>query len=96
MLPNGQEGLTLLLRRMADGDAVAAEIVATTVYGELHRVARAISSRNNRFHSLQPTVLVNEAFVRLMGAKPIRWADRRHFFGVAARTMRRIMVDYYR
>ena len=91
-----QDDLTILLRRMSSGDAKAAEIVASTVYGELRRVAKAIAGGNNRFHSLQPTVLVNEAFVRLIGGKPIQWADRRHFFSVAARMMRRIMVDYFR
>ena len=81
---------------MSSGDAQAAEIVASTVYRELHRLAKAIVGRNNQVHTLQPTVLVSEAFVRLMGAKPIRWVDRRHFFSVAARMMRRIVVDYFR
>ena len=53
-------------------------------------------SRERRDHTLQPTALINEAFIRLAGAQNIRWQDRAHFFGISARLMRRVLVDYAR
>jgi RNA polymerase sigma-70 factor, ECF subfamily len=88
--------LTLWLRRMSAGDAEAAEIVAGAVYGELKRLARNVMARENRMHSLEPTILVNEAFLRLIRGEPIEWADRKHFFVLASRMMRRIVIDYFR
>jgi RNA polymerase sigma factor (TIGR02999 family) len=66
------------------------------VYGELRRVAGRAMRNERPGHTLQPTALVNEAFVRLAGNTGIEWQDRAHFFGVAARLMRQILVDYAR
>jgi RNA polymerase sigma factor (TIGR02999 family) len=93
---SNEDNLTLWLRRMSDGDTQAADIVASTVYRELRRVAHYLVAHENRYHSLQPTILINEAFLRLMHGQPVRWEDRHHFFKVAARMMRRILIDYFR
>lgn len=84
--------LTLLLDRAAAGDAGANEAFYREVYGELRRQARAFLLREADAHLLQPTALVNEAFLKLWqdGA---RWENRRHFFAAAARGMRQVLVD---
>jgi RNA polymerase sigma factor (TIGR02999 family) len=87
--------LTGLLRAWSDGDERAFDQVAPLVYEELHRMAlRALAGE--RAPSLQATALVNEVFVRLLGWDQTRWANRRHFFGVSAQMMRRVLVDIAR
>jgi RNA polymerase sigma-70 factor (ECF subfamily) len=93
--PSGDD-LTLWLKRMSAGEAEAAEHVATAVYQELHRLAGAFIRRETRHHSLQPTLLVNEAFLRLLKGQPVDWQDRNHFFTLAAKIMRRIVTDHFR
>jgi RNA polymerase sigma factor (TIGR02999 family) len=66
------------------------------VEGELRRLARAYMRRERRDHTLQPTALVNEAFLKLTEAQHVRWQDRAHFLGIAARVMRRVLVDHAR
>jgi RNA polymerase sigma factor (TIGR02999 family) len=66
------------------------------VYAELRRQAAAYIRRERVDHTLQPTALVNEAYLRLVGQERVIWQDRAHFFGVAAQMMRRILVDYAR
>jgi RNA polymerase sigma factor (TIGR02999 family) len=66
------------------------------VYGELHRVAEAYMRRERRDHTLQPTALVHEAFLRLSEGASVSWTDRSHFFRLAARAMRRILTDHAR
>jgi RNA polymerase sigma-70 factor, ECF subfamily len=90
------EDLTVWLRRMSAGESQAAERVAEVVYQELHRLATHAVRREGRYHSLQPTALVNEAFLRLLNGRGIEWQDRSHFFALAARMMRRIIIDYFR
>lgn len=90
------DDLTQSLKRMSAGDTGAAERVASLVYQELHRLAAVALAGAGRDHSLQPTLLVNEAFLRLLGASPVAWQDRNHFRRTAARMMRRIIVDYFR
>lgn len=63
---------------------------------ELRRLARRYMGRERRGHTLQTTALVNEAFVRLIDARQVRWQDRAHFLGISARLMRRVLVDYAR
>ena len=63
---------------------------------ELRRLARAYMGRERREHTLQTTALVNEAFVRLIDARRVRWQDRAHFLGISARLMRRVLVDHAR
>jgi RNA polymerase sigma factor (TIGR02999 family) len=88
--------VTDLLRAWNHGDQQALEQLISLVEVELRRVARAYMARERREHTLQPTALVNEAFLRLTDAKRIRWQDRAHFLGIAARLMRRVLVDHAR
>ncbi|HKE21322.1 MAG TPA: ECF-type sigma factor [Bryobacteraceae bacterium] len=85
-----------LLRRMREGDAVAAEELITLVYGELHRIARNRLGRERPGHTLQPTALVSEACLRLFDSPRLEFADRSHFLAVASRIMRQVLVDYAR
>src|SRR5262245_40439851 len=88
--------VTELLRAWSDGDDHALERLAPLVEAELRRLARVYMRRERRGHTLQTTALVNEAFVRLTGARSIGWQDRAHFLGIAARLMRRVLVDHAR
>jgi RNA polymerase sigma factor (TIGR02999 family) len=88
--------ITSLLRAWGDGDAAALERLTPLVDAELRRLARIYMSRERKEHTLQPTALVNELFVRLISDADIRWSDRAHFFGIAARLMRRVLVDHAR
>lgn len=88
--------LTIWLRRMNEGDSDAANQVAGAIYGELRQMAAGRLSHETRDHSLQPTLLVNEMFLRLLRTQRVNWNDRGHFFATAARMMRRIVIDYFR
>jgi RNA polymerase sigma-70 factor (ECF subfamily) len=88
--------LTGLLKAWSDGDAAALERLTPIVYAELHRIARRNLAGEREGHMLQPSALVNEAFVRLMGGAPVEWASRAHFFAVSARVMRQILIDFAR
>jgi RNA polymerase sigma factor (TIGR02999 family) len=66
------------------------------VEAELRRLARSYMARERRGHTLQTTALINEAFLRLVEAKGLRWQDRAHFIGISARLMRRVLVDHAR
>ena len=87
--------VTLLLRAMKNGDKSAAEKVLPLIYGELHRLAKGYMRHERQDHTLQPTALINEAYLRLAG-EGIDWQNRQHFIGVAANVMRRLLVDYAR
>ena len=88
--------MTALLRAWADGDAAALEQLVPLVHRELHKLARHFMAAENAGHSLQPTALLNEAYLRLVGGAPVEWQDRSHFYATAARLMRRILVDIAR
>ena len=88
--------ITGLLRAWSDGDKDAFEALIPLVEAELRRLARVYMARERQDHTLQATALVNEAFVRLIGAQDVRWQDRAHFLGMAARLMRRVLVDHAR
>jgi len=88
--------MTDLLRRWSAGEPQAFEAVMETAYGHLHRIARRQAWGERRGHTLQPTAVLHEALLRLMQAEVLAWSDRTHFYAVAARTMRRILVDYAR
>jgi RNA polymerase sigma factor (TIGR02999 family) len=88
--------VTRLLRELRKGDHESAERLIAAVYGELRQVAARAMRHERPGHTLQPTALVNEVFLRLAGASGIEWRDRAHFFGVSARLMREILVDYAR
>lgn len=81
---------------MRMGDARAEDQLLQIVYNELRRMARNAMRSERPDHTLQPTALVHEAFIRLTGGAPIDWVDRGHFFSVASRTMRRVLINHAR
>jgi RNA polymerase sigma factor (TIGR02999 family) len=85
--------ITALLRRLSAGDRDAEAVLVPQVYQNLRGLAAAYLRRERPDHTLQPTALVHEAYIRLIGAQAIQWQDRSHFFRVAASVMRRILVD---
>jgi len=87
--------VTLLLRAMKSGDESAAGRLLPLVYNELHRLARHYMQRERSDHTLQPTALINEAYLRLAHDN-VDWQSRQHFIGVAATVMRRVLVDHAR
>jgi len=95
LLANSQGEVTLLLQALRHGDRAAGDKLLPLVYSELHRLARSYMRRERLNHTLQPTALINEAYMRLANA-PIDWQNRAHFIGVAANAMRRILVDHAR
>jgi RNA polymerase sigma factor (TIGR02999 family) len=88
--------VTKLLVRWREGDAIALEELIPLVYDELRRLASQYLRRERPEHTLQPTALVNEAYVRLAGLRKADFRNRTHFFGAAAGVMRRILVDHAR
>jgi RNA polymerase sigma factor (TIGR02999 family) len=90
------ESVTGLLRKWAAGDRESLDRLIPLVYNELRRLARGYLRRERLDHTLQPTALVNEAFFRLVDQEQVSWQNRSHFFGIAAQSMRRILVDHAR
>lgn len=88
--------LTELLVAWSDGDEAALDQLAPLVQSELRRLASHYMRRERGDHLLQTSALINEAYVRLIDWESVRWQNRAHFFGVAARMMRRILVDFAR
>lgn len=88
--------VTALLKAWSDGDEAALDSLVPLVYDELRRLARLYMSRERRGLTIQPTALVNEAYLRLVDVQRVRWHDRAHFFAVSARLMRRVLVDMAR
>jgi RNA polymerase sigma factor (TIGR02999 family) len=88
--------ITLLLARWRDGDSEALAQASEAVYPELRRIAAAYLQRERPDHTLQPTALIHEAFLRLSNAGRLEFASRGHFFALAAGLMRRILVDHAR
>ena len=85
--------VTLLLKKWSEGDETALEQLTPLVHDELHRLAHQHMRREGPGHILQTSALINEAYLRLVDQPQIRWENRGHFFGIAARLMRRILVD---
>ena len=88
--------VTRLLARWKDGDEAALEQLVPIVHDELRRLAQRQMVRENPGHTLQPTALVNEAYLRLVNLTQMQWQNRAHFFAMGARLMRRILVDFAR
>jgi RNA polymerase sigma factor (TIGR02999 family) len=88
--------VTTLLRAWSEGDLSALDKLTPIVYDELRRLAHYYMARERTGHSLQATALVNEAYLRLVDYKRMRWENRAHFFAVSAQLMRRILVDHAR
>jgi len=87
---------TELLRAWNDGDESALNQLVPLIEQELHRLARAYMHRERQGHTLQATALVNEVFLRLANGSTPEWRDRAHFVGIAARLMRRVLIDHAR
>ena len=90
------EGITQLLLKWSGGDSSAREELMPLVYGELRSLAAKYLRRERVNHTLQPTALVNEAYLRLVDQQKVEWQNRAQFFGLAARLMRNILVDHAR
>ncbi|MFN7992523.1 MAG: sigma-70 family RNA polymerase sigma factor [Bryobacteraceae bacterium] len=88
--------ITHLLVDWGNGDSAALSRLIPLVYTELHRLARSYMRREQNPHLLQPTALVNEAYLRLIDSSRVGWRNRTHFFAVSAQLMRRILVDFAR
>jgi RNA polymerase sigma factor (TIGR02999 family) len=93
--PSPQE-VTQLLLAWGKGDKSALDQLTPLVYEELRRLARRYMGRESPGHTLQTTALVNEAYLRLIDQRNVKWQNRAHFFGVSAQLMRRILVDFAR
>src|ERR1017187_656157 len=85
--------ITLMLETLSTGDSHASEQLLPLVYQELRRLATARVGQEAAGHTLQPTALVHEAWLRLVGGQKQSWANRAHFFGAAAEAMRRILIE---
>jgi RNA polymerase sigma factor (TIGR02999 family) len=94
--PGAVAQVTGLLLAWSKGDDAALEQLIPVVHGELRRIARRHMARERVGHSLQATALVNEAYLRLVDVRQMKWQDRAHFFAMSARLMRRILVDFAR
>jgi RNA polymerase sigma-70 factor, ECF subfamily len=96
MQPQSSKQITRLLVAWSEGDESALDHLAPLIHAELHRLAHHYMSRERPGHLLQTSALINEAYIRLIDWKNVRWQNRAHFFGVAAQLMRRILVDFAR
>ena|SRR5688500_3153524 len=93
---DSSESITQLLERWSSGDTKALDRLMPLVYDELRRLAASYLRRERREHTLQPTALVNEVFLKFFDQRSMTWRNRAQFFGVAAQLMRRILVDHAR
>ena len=90
------ENVTQLLIDLSNGDRNAVDILLPVIYDELRKLAANYLRRERPDHTLQPTALVHEAYLRLVDQTRVNWQNRAHFFGVAAQIMRRLLVDHAR
>ena len=88
--------ITQLLKQWSNGDAEVLDDLMLLVYSELRRQASGYLRRERSNHTLQPTALINEAYLKLIDQRDVKWQNRSHFFAIAAQAMRRILVDYAR
>ena len=88
-----RDEVTELLQQIVDGRPKAADVLMPLIYDELRRIARSFMRRERSDHTLQPTALVHEAYLRMLGQNRATWQSRGHFFSMAAAMMRRILVD---
>jgi RNA polymerase sigma-70 factor (ECF subfamily) len=93
-MPDPPTEVTKLLRDWSQGDAAALEKLIPLVFQDLRKIAGGLFQRENAAHTLQPTALVNEVYLRLIDQREVHWQNREQFFAVAAMLMRRILVDY--
>ena len=88
--------VTHLLRQWSNGQQQAFDRLLPQIHDELRKLAASYLRRERPDHTLQPTALVNEAFLKLVDQRAVKWQNRAHFFGIAAQAMRRILVDHAR
>lgn len=93
LMPSEEHEVTTLLRKWSEGDQSALDQLTPLVYQELRRMAHQYMRQEKPGHVLQTSALINEAYLRLIDQRGIEWESRSHFFGIAARLMRRILVD---
>ena len=96
MTPAPPPQITELLRAWSAGDESAIDQIVELTYPELRQIARKHLYHERPGHSIQPTALVNEAYLRLVKVRDVQWKDRAHFLAIGARIMRRILIDYAR
>lgn len=96
MIENNSHQITLLLGDWSNGDEYALEQLMPLVYEELRRMARSFMRKQPSGHTFQTTELIHEAYLKISAGKEKQWQNRAHFFGVAAKAMRHILVDYAR
>ena len=89
-------GITALLQQIKQGDAAAESLLMPLIYQQLRAIARKQMGRERPDHSLQATILVHDAFLQLAGNSQIDWSNRAHFFALASRAMRRMLIDHAR
>jgi RNA polymerase sigma-70 factor, ECF subfamily len=95
-LPTPQSDVTALLHELGRGNKEVVSELARQVYDELHRIAARAMHREAAGHTLQPTALVSEAFLKLVGERDTKWQNSAHFYAIAAQAIRRILVDHAR
>jgi len=88
--------ISVILKAWSGGDRASADVLLTLVYDELRKIAAQYLRKENSGHTLQPTALVHEAYMKLVDISDINWQDRAHFFAVSANVMRHILVDHAR
>ena len=96
MTPKVSESVTQLLIEISNGDREAVDLLLPVIYDELRKLAANYLRRERPDHTLQPTALVHEAYLRLVDQTRVNWQNRAHFFGIAAQIMRRLLVDHAR
>lgn len=96
MSENSQPDITQMLIEMTDGNTEVVNQILPLIYSELRKLASSYLRRERSDHTLQPTALVNEAYLKLIDQKKVVWQNRAHFFGIAAQVMRRILLDHAR
>ena len=96
MIDELQHEVTQILHDWSGGDRLAPERLMPFVYDELRRLARAFLFKERGGHTLQPTALVHEAYVRLVDQTRVNWQNRAHFYGIASSMMRRVLIDHAR
>lgn len=96
MSQQASENITQLLIDLSNGDRNAVDLLLPVIYDELRKLAANYLRRERPDHTLQPTALVHEAYIRLVDQTRVNWQNRAHFFGVAAQLMRRLLVDHAR
>jgi RNA polymerase sigma factor (TIGR02999 family) len=96
MVDKSTQTITRILRAWSDGDSSAEEQLWPLVYDELHRMATRCLNKERSDHTLQATALLHESYLKLVDQRQARFQDRNHFFAIAAKIMRRILVDHER